>query len=167
MIRGEIRFPSGDRYTGAFDGTSPDGMGTYTFANGDVYEGGMRAGKMHGPMGRYRNAAGDTYIGDHVDGVREGRGKVTFAASGHEYEGEIRGGRLTGGGIYRFGASGMVYQGQLTDGVPDGMGVLRFPDGATLTGTFVKGTRNARGVLVDKDGNRRNVALVEGEYRFE
>lgn len=46
--KGEITWPSGDVYKGAFKNGMMHGAGNLTYANGDLYSGEFRYGKLHG-----------------------------------------------------------------------------------------------------------------------
>merc|ERR1740124_1882960 len=62
-----------------------DGTGKYSWADGGVYEGDWKDGKMHG-KGKYSYANGGVYEGDWKDGKMHGKGKYSFA-NGDVYEG--------------------------------------------------------------------------------
>ena len=59
-------------------GSCQNGKGTYTWDNGDTYEGDWVDGDRTG-KGKSTFANGDTYEGDWVDGYRAGKGKSTWA----------------------------------------------------------------------------------------
>jgi hypothetical protein len=58
--------PAG-HYTGPMSHGRPDGTGTYTYANGDQFQGEFWQGQYDGP-GTYTFANGVTYVGDFVRG---------------------------------------------------------------------------------------------------
>ena len=53
------------------------GEGKLTYADGDMYEGEWKDGKMEG-HGTYYYADGDQYVGDWRDDKRHGYGKVVY-----------------------------------------------------------------------------------------
>ena len=54
------------------------GRGTYTFADGDGYEGEYQSDKMHG-HGTYTYTNGDVYEGEYQSGKKHGRDTYTYA----------------------------------------------------------------------------------------
>jgi hypothetical protein len=68
-----------------------------TFRNGDVYEGDLRMGEMHG-FGTYRWPDNRMYVGDWEHGVRTGFGKCYYKDGGI-YEGHVVNDRKHGSGI--------------------------------------------------------------------
>jgi hypothetical protein len=163
--QGRMKFKDGGVFEGAFLEGKPHGVGLFRFADGATYEGEMRHGRQHGKSGKFSKANGDRYLGEFADGLPHGRGKWVFAANGHEYEGDIRMGEMSGQGTYRYGASGMSYTGAVTNAVPNGQGVLYFADGGRFEGEFKGGTANAKGVMIDKEGNRKPTEIIDGQYR--
>eukprot|EP00756_Hemistasia_phaeocysticola_P055856 Hpha_TRINITY_DN31852_c0_g1::TRINITY_DN31852_c0_g1_i1::g.30016::m.30016 len=92
-------YPNGDRYEGGLDGEgAKSGYGKYTFANGSIYEGKWKAGKMHGwgefiesetkdrfvgewemanrKFGIYYYANGDLYQGGFDQSMKHGKGVI-------------------------------------------------------------------------------------------
>jgi hypothetical protein len=66
-------------YAGEYNAAGQrEGRGTYTFANGNVYEGEWKAGKKEG-RGTYTYADGAVYEGEYKAGEMEGRGTYTYA----------------------------------------------------------------------------------------
>ncbi|MDA9648853.1 hypothetical protein N9T54_00390 [Alphaproteobacteria bacterium] len=62
--------------------------GTYTWENGDEYDGDFLNDKKHG-KGRYTWKSGSKYEGDWVNGKRTGEGVLTFA-NGKKQEGVFK-----------------------------------------------------------------------------
>ena len=90
------------------------GDGRLVFRGGEgIYEGPMRAGKMHG-RGVFEWSNGFRYEGELRDGKQHGHG-VYVGTSGERYEGEWREGRPHGQGTY-VEADGTVYEGAWRDG---------------------------------------------------
>ena len=63
------------------------GKGTYTWANGDKYDGQWKDDKMHGE-GTETFAGGDKYVGQYKDGKKHGFGKYTYANGTVGHDGE-------------------------------------------------------------------------------
>ena len=80
----------------------------------------------------YTYADGDQYEGDWKDDRRHGKGTVTYAAveggAAEKYEGDWCEGKMHGYGKY-FYADGGVYEGEWVEGKMDGRGVYTFPNG--------------------------------------
>lgn len=70
------------------------GVGKYTSANSDEYEGEWRYDKMDG-HGRYiYKDSGDMYEGNFINGICEGAGEYTSAATGKTVKGKWVAGKL-------------------------------------------------------------------------
>lgn len=67
-----------DTYEGMFKKGYPDGMGTYTWSNGDVYTGSFKKGKMNG-NGTFTWKNGNVYTGEYKKGKKQGKGEMTFS----------------------------------------------------------------------------------------
>lgn len=67
---GTYSFSNGDRYEGEWRNTKRHGWGTYFFANGVRYEGEWKDDRQHG-QGTYYFANGDHFKGEWVKGERE------------------------------------------------------------------------------------------------
>ncbi len=74
------------------------GQGTYTYSNGDKYEGEWKDDKMHG-QGIYTWANCEKYVGDFKDGKQHGQGTKT-CANGDKYVGEWKDRWASGGWFY-------------------------------------------------------------------
>lgn len=76
-------------YQGDYVADTRDGQGTYTFKNGNKYQGGYKLNKKHG-FGifiwddKVGAGAGDRYEGEWINDVREGKGKYIWK-SGNRY----------------------------------------------------------------------------------
>ena len=94
---GKIEFPKlGHKYEGEFKNNEINGMGIFTWNNGETYEGEMTNGKMNG-YGKYTYTTGQIYEGNYVNGVKEGLGKL-ISTNNHIYEGEFKNGKPFGEG---------------------------------------------------------------------
>lgn len=78
---GEVRFRAGpkvgDKCTGTFEHDELIGIGIYTYANGDVYDG-MFCREIREGEGCMTYATGDVYSGGWRSGVYHGRGCKTW-----------------------------------------------------------------------------------------
>lgn len=88
-------------------------IGTYTFANGDMYVGELNYGALHG-QGTYTFGNGDKYVGEFKRGKRTGNGTYTYVG-GDSFVGEVIDGKACGYGIYTF-ANGSKLVGEFKNG---------------------------------------------------
>jgi hypothetical protein len=77
------------------------GQGSFTWANGDVYEGEWKEDVCDG-KGVLITANGDKYEGEFRMGVKEGQGRKVWT-NGDVYEGSWRGGQQDGHGTFLMG----------------------------------------------------------------
>ena len=75
---------------------------------------------MRNGPGTYTYTNGDTYEGEWVDGMRHGQGSYTFKGTGAKYSGTWVNGRKEGGGELFLG--NYTYQGSFTADQPSGPG---------------------------------------------
>lgn len=148
------------------------GNARIVFADGSVYAGEMRDGRIEG-KGRYESAQGAVFEGHFKDGMLEGKG-THISQHGVVSEGEWRMGQLhgravrTGGGMY-----GDMYAGRFHRGLATGRGRWLTRGGQTVyDGFFQLGMKTGRGCLhaltQDAAGGRLSatgiaVAAVKGE----
>jgi hypothetical protein len=132
----------------------PDGRGKYQFANGDSYEGEVKAGVIVGAA-VYDPKNGDVFEGsfarqaarrgrlplrerrplrgrDGATGVMQGRGRY-FAKSGDRIEAPFVQGKPQGIGTYHF-ANGDRYEGEIIDGALSGQGTYFYGSGLKYEG---------------------------------
>ena len=155
---GTYSWPNGDRYEGRFLADLPDDAhATYLFANGDRYEGEVRKGLIEG-RGRYTSRAGDRFEGMFRNGVPDGEGTYLFA-NGDRYDGEVSSGRIHGHGRYR-SARGDVIEASFADGRASGIGRLAYANGDVYEGELASGVPSGQGAFTYRTGLR-----YEGEVR--
>ena len=158
-------FPDGREYVGEVLNNLPNGQGTMTFANGDVYEGTWKDGNMDG-KGTYRfyDVEKDKFISEYVGDFRsnkiEGEGKRTYADK-TVYIGTWQNDMRTGNGaawfkdgsyfygIWKFDqmirgllhlSSGDIYDGEIKNGLFNGFGkYICVEDGSVFEGLFKDG----------------------------
>ena len=93
---GTYLYPSGAKYTGAFDNGMIDGFGSLQFSNGDKYVGFWKKQYREG-KGTLVFANGEKYEGEFVKSQFEGYGKFTFT-NGSKYFGDWKNGKMHGKG---------------------------------------------------------------------
>ena len=64
---GKFTFPDGDTYEGEFKDGERTGQGTFYYTDGSVYVGEFKDGKEHG-QGTYIWSNGNKYVGEWKDG---------------------------------------------------------------------------------------------------
>jgi hypothetical protein len=168
-----------------------DGCGSYTYKNGNRYEGEWSTNQRHGwgrmeyftrtsvldsrvetyvgdwvrgvktGKGCYVWSNGDRYEGEFNEGVREGRGTL-FAATGDIYTGEWADNELNGFGKGRR-VCGITYDGEYLNGEMDGFGACEYQNLDTYDGGWKEGRRNGFGVerIANPD------ELVQGNWEGE
>ena len=77
---------AGDRFEGDFENDKRNGVGLYTYENGD------------------------SYLGRYMDNIKEGVGRK-IEINRFEYSGEFKDGKLDGWGILKLDENGDVYEG--------------------------------------------------------
>jgi hypothetical protein len=106
-----------------------DGVGIYTWSNGDTYEGEYRYGMRSG-HGRMVFANGHVYEGEFKDDVRSGTGRLEWK-DGTVYEGDFLNGKMSGKGKLVWPA-GDFYVGWFKDDRMEGHGIHYAKDGAII-----------------------------------
>jgi hypothetical protein len=110
----DVKYSSGDSYTGEQQNGILHGQGVYTFVSGEVYIGEFEDGSRTG-QGTFTWTNGDIYVGEFQDGPPSGQGTLTWS-EGDIYVGEFQDGSLSGKGT-RFVADGGIQKGVWTHGV--------------------------------------------------
>jgi len=160
----------GTSYRGEWANDAREGLGVFTFKNGDFYEGywvdGQRSGKgnmwvwvpgegrhrllytgdwledeRHG-FGVYYNKVGERYDGDWEGGVRHGLGKQVYE-DGSVYEGEWAGDMRHGKGSLTL-PDANVYDGHWASDLKEGAGTFYYVKrGMRYDGEWLRGTPKA------------------------
>lgn len=128
------------------------------WGEGHRYQGGVRAGQMHG-RGTHTKPNGEVYAGDFIDGERHGQGTLRFP-NGDVYAGDFRRNEITGEGRHTW-SNGDVYEGDFVDGARQGEGVLERQSGGTYVGGFAGDQRHGLGHYRWRDGT-----LYKGTFAF-
>ena len=144
-------------YKGSLKSQVPHGKGTYTYSNGDVYDGEFANGKKNG-HGRKTWASGDVYDGGWNNDQRSGEGTLT--KTNHlTYKGAWKDNMPEGQGKMVY-PNGTVYDGNWVGNKHSGHGRLTMADGETYDGEFVDGKYNGHGILHTADSGR-----YEGDFK--
>ena len=159
-------------------GDCVNGYGSYTWKNGDKYEGLWKDDIIHG-QGTYTWANGDKYIGSHKNGTGNGQGTFVWV-SGDKYVGEVRDDEINGQGTYTWANgnkyiglwknevkhgqgtfiwvsgewAGDKYVGEVKEDVINGQGTYTYSNGDKYIGEFKDGTKTGLGTYVWADGSK-------------
>jgi hypothetical protein len=80
---GSCFYPNGEKYTGAWRGSTRHGHGRHEYANGDVYEGAWHADARHGAGCLWSGSGGGSvFVGQFVADQRQGLGTLYLAQRG-------------------------------------------------------------------------------------
>jgi len=124
------------------------------------YEGGMRAGKMHG-QGTATLPDGQTISGVFNDGIVEGQ-VIYTSSNGMHYEGRWSNGAPEGEGTATW-PSGIIYSGNWHGGKESGVGTMKDPStNTTYQGEFLEGKRNGHGTVIYSNGSTATVEWKAG-----
>eukprot|EP00002_Diphylleia_rotans_P006099 TRINITY_DN1540_c0_g4_i2.p1 TRINITY_DN1540_c0_g4~~TRINITY_DN1540_c0_g4_i2.p1 ORF type:complete len:139 (+),score=24.30 TRINITY_DN1540_c0_g4_i2:941-1357(+) len=93
-----------------------EGLGTYFFPNGDIYEGEFKTGLRHG-WGVHVNKAGDKYEGEWAADKKSGFGTLTMANQ-NRYEGKWFDNKKHGPGVFYYMSRGQRYDGEWVNDTP-------------------------------------------------
>lgn len=171
----------GNVYEGELVDGARCGWGTYTWANGQRFEGQWEGGQLHG-IGLLRRACGSQWLCRFNRGVPHGRLRITWpsgdtleasyadhflcgfgrkvTADGTVFEGNFADGVRNGYGVERR-TSGYVFEGNYVNDAPHGQGKKRFANGDVYEGAFVAGKPEGRGRITYRCGD-----MHDGSYRL-
>ncbi len=143
---GVFSYATGDRYEGSYLSGKKNGYGMYTWAadadGRTASYAGYFASDLREGEGTFTYADGSVYQGSFVKDKKEDVSGTLTLPNGDSYVGEFHEDRREGHGEYRY-ANGDVYTGEFKDGLPDGEGTYVFADGRTYHGGFTKGEIDA------------------------
>ena len=123
-------------YTGERIDGKKQGIGTYKWNDGAVYEGEFDNDQING-SGALTIPEKGTYNGTFVNGKRSGQGIYTFT-NGDKYEGNWENDKMSGQGTYTF-ADGDTYVGEFKDNKFNGQG------------TYTKGSNKYTGTWTNNE----------------
>jgi hypothetical protein len=86
---GTFTWDNGDYYEGSWVNGIQHGYGDFYWENGDHYKGKFKEGKIKG-LGKYTWENGDWFDGTWVDDKMNGQGTYFWAKSGAKYEGYFK-----------------------------------------------------------------------------
>jgi hypothetical protein len=135
---GKCIYPSGDEYTGFFEGNIRHGHGIMNYSDGRSFDGTYTNGiKVEGRM-TYQD--GSMYFGRWSKGTRHGKGTYTFL-NGAVFLGEFCNDTINGTGVLTW-SNGGRFVGQWRSGVRHGHGTEFRPDGTIrFNGIWIDGRR--------------------------
>lgn len=128
-----------------------------------TYDGEFRNNLPHGE-GKFYFDNGDVYIGGFLGGKFHGRGKLICKNGEVRYDGEYEVGLPHGIGTYYYDKNDKLksYQGTFYRGERQGRGVLIWTNGVVAEGEFVQDSLNGIGVMDWPSGDRYEGAFVNG-----
>jgi hypothetical protein len=155
-----LYYVGGGRYEGKFDrGFNRNGLGTYTFPNGDKLTAIFRDGVVVS-RATVDFADGKKYVGEFRDNRLTGRGTL-FLSNGDRYDGDFVNGRRHGKGIYTY-LTGGQYNGSYINGRRHGTGILTFASGSQYSGSFDNDQITGFGNFTYVDGGRYVGQVLNG-----
>lgn len=116
-------------------------QGTITYAEG-YYSGDLVKGNREG-KGTYTWTNGDKYEGHWKNNIKHGEGTYIWI-TGEKYTGEWKNDKKDGMGQYKF-ASGETYDGHFKNNLREGYGTFMWPDSNTYSGLWHKGNMHGKG----------------------
>ncbi|HOY39295.1 MAG TPA: hypothetical protein PLK75_08345 [Bacteroidales bacterium] len=143
---GTYTWPDGQKYVGEFNNGTFDGQGIRTYSDGSTYEGTWKKGIREG-NGTMIYANGDKYVGDWKSDMRNGFGVHSYNQSKQIYEGNWVDDYVTGQGTYTW-PDGQKYVGEFSKGVAHGKGKRTYADGSSYDGNWEKDTREGKGTMI-------------------
>jgi hypothetical protein len=158
----EVTWPDGTRYRGQIDPRSLDlqGKGVLEWANGTVYEGEFKQGRVEG-VGVQKLRDGEVRTGTFRDGTLEGHGTILYADQAR-YEGNLVMGKESGIGRLEL-PGGAWYEGEFVAGRYQGKGKMKYTDGIVYEGDFLAGDRHGNGTMLFPSGNRYEGQWISGK----
>ncbi len=147
------------------EGDCVDGIGTYKFPSGTLYEGSFKKGQFHG-YGICHYADGDVYEGWWSERMPDGKGKLIKDGGktiiGLWKKGELidkSGEVLDSEFVEKTIRKGDIQIGCLVGDCKNGLGIMGFPNGDKYEGTFVNGKFHGPGKWIYHYGD-----VFEGTY---
>jgi len=155
--KGTLTSPDGEIFEGEFREGSFDGQGSYVTPSGYIYEGRWKDKKQNG-YGKETFPNRDNYIGEFKDGKKHGKGKWT-SSQGEKYTGQFKNGKRHGQGTL-ISSDGDKYVGKFSKGLKNGTGSLKTTDGSIFKGQFRNDKKHGKGELTSSGGR-----TYVGEYK--
>ncbi|CAE8587659.1 unnamed protein product [Polarella glacialis] len=140
-------FRGGDHYSGdCVENHVKDGKGTYTWANGDVYDGQFAKDRQEGQGKLTRPSVEEEYVGSWLADLRHGRGELRVRGGEVVFQGDWCRDELISG--LRTGADGSRYEGGFLGLRRQGRGRDVSPQGTSYEGEFVGDECHGQGTIV-------------------
>ncbi|KAI4831598.1 hypothetical protein KUCAC02_001134 [Chaenocephalus aceratus] len=167
FFSGVLKWPDGRIYTGTFKNGLEDGFGEFVATNktlnkNDQYQGHWKDGKMHG-LGTYSYASGEVYDGCFQDSMRHGHGMLRSGklntSSPSVFIGQWLQDKKTGYGVFDDITKGEKYMGMWQDHQRQGNGVVVTQFGLYYEGAFKENKMMGTGILLSEDDT-----TYEGEF---
>lgn len=140
-----------------------EGHATYSYPNGDEYDGEFVRGKRHGFGVYVEFVTKNQYEGDWDHDERHGKGVLTSKASGYIYDGEWKHDMRCGHGHSAL-KNVETYTGEWLDNFFHGMGVYTNADGDVYNGEWRRGVKHGAGKLTV--ARRRREDEFEGVKQY-
>ena len=158
--KGKLFRTDGSYCEGYWNGKEMEPLGRVVNADGDWYEGEMKAGERSG-NGSFRSFDRRTeYTGQWLHSLKHGSGSE-LTSDGSSYSGDYVNGERSGFGTLRM-SNGKIYTGHFLAGQFDGKGKHIWPDGRIYEGDWKAGEMHGRGYFQYTDGK-----IYEGDYFHE
>jgi hypothetical protein len=148
---GSYTFPDGETYDGKWKNSKPHGRGKAEYPNGDIYEGHWMYGQKCGP-GVFRYANGDVYEGYWSGDKKWGTGILRYA-NGRKYDGSFKNDKYEGRGVFTYTVSGNV---------PDEYGGCSLDAKDKINGVFKAGKRHGPCTYTFFNGETFRCFFLEG-----
>lgn len=171
-----VKFTTGDEYTGKIDGNLLGDEGSLTYVNIGTYTGAFKNGKRNG-TGAFAWENGDVYNGNWENDYLSGDGEVTFhdgiVLTAQFLNNNIVSGDYTWNdskGSYKLHvdnsssepvfavkinyANGVTYEGGFAEGNLSGKGNMVYPEIGTYIGEFKNGNKHGEGQFIWNDGDK-------------
>lgn len=161
--------PDGERYIGAFQLGTPDGLGTYYYNDGSNYYGFWKAGSPNGAgikslndgrkqKGLWRRGI---LVQEDPQLVIEENGSVQQLQLGC-----ISGNCADGKGVFLH-PDGSVYIGDFKNGKKSGVGICYYPGKTEYRGSWLNNLPNGSGTMTMPDGDKKAGLWQEGQLQSE
>lgn len=167
-----INYDGGGKYKGMLQNGEPNGLGIYSWPNGDYYFGGWSDSKkdggtmyLSGEESEHLYCSGCVvWVGDYSNDKKSGKGTCYNKSGDLIYYGDFSNGKPTetypstgGFSNYKFQAldmeDGDYYIGETKDGKREGWGAFVWPSGTVWFGKWKGGGRGGKGLYTKSDGS--------------
>jgi len=166
---------NGIKYIGKWKNGEKNGYGTLTIPKSEKYKGYFKDDKYHG-KGTLTNKYAPMkskyqYEGNFSNGAYHGKGtlvinqtdKVTKKKDIIKIIGQWKNGEVNGKAVFTQKSNGYKYNGQFKNGEQNGKGTLITKDGTKFIGIF-ENLKNAKGVIISPNGNKKKTELINGNF---